>query len=75
MSRAITLLLILAIGLSLFVYFNADARAQADAAWQETRSTLIDLYANASVSIKEIFNDGAGTSMDRQNAGSVSPAY
>jgi len=74
MSQATSLLLILAIGLGLFVYFNADARAQADAAWQETRSTLIDLYANASVSIKEMFNNGAGTSMDRQNAGHATAA-
>jgi len=65
MSQAIILLLILAIGLGLFLYFNADAREQATAAWQDTQSTLIDLYANASVSIKEIFKNGDGMSMDR----------
>jgi hypothetical protein len=71
MSRATTLLLILALGLGLFVYFNADARVQASAAWQDTRSTLIDLYANASVSIKELLNNDGSKSMEEQNVGNA----
>ena len=66
MSKTAILLLIVAIGLGLYVwFFNPPARARAQAAFEDPRTFFVELYATGSASIQNIFStndEGASSS-------------
>ncbi len=67
MTRTTSVLIILALALGLFIYFNTDAREQAQETWQDTRTFFVEVYANVSTSLKDLFSSGEGASKNERN--------
>jgi len=57
-SRLTFLLLILAIGLGVYIWFNPPARERTQAAWESARAYAVELYARVSPSIQNLFSGG-----------------
>jgi len=56
MSKLTLMVLILAVGLGLFVWFNPPARERAEAAWDDARTYAVQFYARISPSFEGLFS-------------------